>query len=100
MSLNPHGWTPFSALPTMDIQLVRFYRQYMQQVHTLTYPSGKLLLMPYIQDQLYKHFFNGPLKGPPAYQRNVLKRIIMLIEKQIEDAEEDVGLTLLTRFPH
>lgn len=75
----------------MDTQLVRLYRQYMQQVQTLTYPSGKLLLLPYVQDQLYKHFFNGPLKGPPAYQRNVLKRIIAMIERYIEDVDEDVG---------
>lgn len=92
-SLKPHVWEAYASLPTMDPQLVQFYRQYMQQIQTLTIPSGNLLVLPYVQDQLYKHFFNGPLKGPAAYQRKVLKQVISLIERNISDPEQDVGTT-------
>ncbi|KAK5091286.1 hypothetical protein LTR05_001468 [Lithohypha guttulata] len=73
----------------MDTLLIRFHRQYMQQISNLTYPPSKLLLEADVQHQLYKHFFDGPLKGPPAYQRKVLKQIISLIERAILDPEED-----------
>lgn len=88
--LNPHVWLAPDRLPVMDPLLVRFHRQYMQQITNLTYPPSKLLLEPDVQQQLYKHFFDGPLKGPPLYQRKVLKQIIKLIERAISDPEEDV----------
>lgn len=75
----------------MDPLLVRFYRQYMQQIANLTYPPPKLLLEPDVQDQIYKHFFDGPLRGPPAYQRRVLKQIISLIERAIANPDQDVS---------
>lgn len=77
----------------MDPLLVRFYRQYMQQITSLTFPPSKLLLEPDIQDQIYRHFFDGPLKGPAIYQRRVLKQIISLIERVIIDPNEDVKLS-------
>ncbi|KAK4935177.1 hypothetical protein LTR66_015489, partial [Elasticomyces elasticus] len=61
----------------------------MQQLQTLIYPPGKLLLHPDVQDQVYRHFFDGPLRGPPAYQRRVLKKIIELVEQEIKDPDED-----------
>lgn len=95
MGLNPHIWQSPEHLPAMDDpQLVHFYRQYMQQVRSPSYPPAKLLLKPDVQDQLYKHFFDGPLKGPAGYQRRVLKQIISLIERAIVDPSEDVGLAL------
>ena len=75
----------------MDPSLVQVYRQYMQQVSNLTFPPGKYLLDPNVQNQIYKHFFDGPLKGPHMYQRKVLKQIISLIERAIVDPDEDVG---------
>lgn len=92
MSLNPHIWiSPDNLLVMDDPQLVHFHRQYMQQVQNLSFPPAKLLLEPDVQDQLYKHFFDGPLKGPAVYQRKVLKQIISLIERVIDDPDEDVG---------
>lgn len=91
MSLNPHSWTAPEKLPAMDPSLVQFHRQYMQQVQNPTFPPGKYLLDGNVQNQIYKHFFDGPLKGPPAYQRKILKRIISLIESAIVDPDEDVG---------
>lgn len=75
-----------------DSQLVHFYRQYMQQVQNLSLPPAKLLLEPDVQDQVYKYFFDGPLKGPATYQRKVLKQILSLIERVINDPDEHVGL--------
>lgn len=86
MQLNPHGYTAQADLPTMDDpQLVLFHRQYMQQVQNPTHPPAQLLLHEDIQQQIYRHFFDGPLKGPPDYQRRVLKRLIELIERAIPD---------------
>lgn len=99
MSLNPHGWTALEHLPAMDPSLVQFHRQYMQQVQNPTYPPGKYLVDPNVQNQLYKHFFDGPLRGPHMYQRKVLKQIISLIEGAINDADEEVGLSL-NYFPY
>lgn len=86
MTLTPHAWSSPAHLPAMDDpQLILFYRQYLQQIRNLTYPPEKLLLEPDVQNQIYKHFFDGPLKGPPNYQRKVLKKIIDLIERAIPE---------------
>lgn len=97
MGLNPYiSQSPENLLAMDDPQLVRFHRQYMQQIQHPTYPPAKLLLEPDVQNQLYKHFFDGPLKGPATYQRRVLKQIILLIERVIDDPDEDVGTTTST----
>lgn len=75
----------------MDPLLVRFNRQYLQQIQNLTYPQPKLLIHPDIQDQLYKYFFDGPERPPPSYQRKVLKEVIKRIESSICDPDQDVG---------
>lgn len=77
----------------MDPLLVRFYRQYMQQIPNLTFPPPKLLLEPDVQDQVYRHFFDGLPRCPPVYQRRVLKQIIPLIERAMNDSDEDVILS-------
>lgn len=94
LPLRPHIWTAPERLPPMDPLLVHFYRQYMQQVQSLIYPPAQLLIHMDVQEQVYKHFFDGPLKGPPEYQRKTLKRIIDLIEGQIRDPDQDVCLSL------
>lgn len=91
-----------SVLVEMDIAragvepvVVKFYRQYMQQINELNYPPGSLLINPDVQDCLYKYFFDSSqAKFPrpvPRYQVKVLRRIIEEIEKSIVDPEEDVG---------
>lgn len=80
----------------MDPLLVRFYRQYMQQIPNLTYPPSKLLLEPDIQDQVYRHFFNDSPNLHPVYQRRVLKQIISLIERAMHDPDEDVNASLIS----
>lgn len=74
--------------------VVKFYRQYMQQINELSYPPGSLLINPDVQDCLYKYFFDASqakFLPPPRYQGRVLRRIIEEIEKSIVDPEEDVG---------
>lgn len=93
-TLRPHVWTAPEQLPPMDSLLVHFYRQYVQQVQNLIYPPAQLLIHPDVQEQVYRHFFDGPLKGPPEYQRKVLKRVIDLIESQIKDPDQDVCCSL------
>ena len=73
--------------------VVKFYRQYMQQIHELTYPPGYLLVNPDVQDCLYKYFFDASQNRflpPPRYQAKVLRRVIDDIEKSIKDSEEEV----------
>lgn len=85
----------------MDENIVLFYRQYMQQLNDLVYPSPKLLLQPYIQKQIYQHMFNNSraLHLPPiSYQRRVLKAIIEKIESAIHDPDEDVGFPCCNHF--
>lgn len=80
----------------MDPLLVRFYRQYMQQIPNLTFPPSKLLLELDIQDQIYRHFFHDATNSHHVYQRRVLKQIISLIERAMKDPDEDVILS----YPH
>jgi protein-lysine N-methyltransferase EEF2KMT len=73
--------------------VVKFYRQYMQQIHELTYPPGYLLVNPDIQCCLHKYFFDATQNKflpPPRYQARVLRRVIEEIEKSMIDPEEDV----------
>ncbi|KAK4946106.1 hypothetical protein LTR10_014908 [Elasticomyces elasticus] len=72
--------------------LVKFYRQYMQQINDVTYPPGTLLVNQDVQDILYKYFFDASQnKYLPAarYQARILKHIIREIEKSCKDPEED-----------
>ncbi|EXJ61985.1 hypothetical protein A1O7_02417 [Cladophialophora yegresii CBS 114405] len=72
--------------------VVKFYRQYMQQINELSYPPGSLLLAPDIQTCLYKYFFDAnqnKFLPPPRYQTKVLRQIIREIEKSIKDPEEE-----------
>jgi hypothetical protein len=77
-----------------DPAMIRFYRQYMQQIKELNYPPGVLLINPDVQDCLHKYFFDEAvtLYLPPAqYQARVLRRLISNIEKACNDPDEDVG---------
>lgn len=74
--------------------VVKFYRQYMQQINDVTYPSGALLVNPDVQDCLYRYFFDASRNQhlpPPKYQARILKHIISEIEKACKNPEEDVG---------
>lgn len=74
--------------------VVRFYRQYMQQINELNYPPGSLLLCSDVQTCLYKYFFDpsqNKFLPPPRYQTRVLRHVIEEVEKSIKDPEEDVG---------
>ncbi|EXJ83598.1 hypothetical protein A1O1_07221 [Capronia coronata CBS 617.96] len=72
--------------------VVKFYRQYMQQINDVTYPPGHLLVKQDVQDCLYKYFFDVSQNKylPPArYQTRILKRIIQEIEKSCRDPDQD-----------
>ncbi|EXJ87539.1 hypothetical protein A1O3_04499 [Capronia epimyces CBS 606.96] len=72
--------------------VVKFYRQYMQQISDVTYPPGNLLVKQDVQDSLYKYFFDGSQNKflpPPRYQARILKRIIEEIEKSCRDPDQD-----------
>lgn len=74
--------------------VVKFYRQYMQQINDVTYPSGALLVNPDVQDCLYRYFFDASKNQhlpPPKYQARILKHVISEIEKSCKNPEEDVG---------
>jgi hypothetical protein len=74
--------------------VVKFYRQYMQQINDVTYPSGALLVNPDVQECLYRYFFDASRNKylpPPKYQSRILKHIISEIEKACKNPEEDVG---------
>ncbi len=81
------------ARAATEPEVVKFYRQYMQQIDDVTYPPGRLLVKPDVQDCLYKYFFDASQNRflpPPRYQARVLKHIIGEIERSCRD-EEDVG---------
>ncbi|KAJ9616370.1 hypothetical protein H2200_000088 [Cladophialophora chaetospira] len=72
--------------------VVKFYRQYMQQINELSHPPGSLLITPDVQSCLYKYFFDESQNAflpPPRYQVKVLRHIILEIEKSMKDPEED-----------
>lgn len=74
--------------------VVKFYRQYMQQINDVTYPPGVLLVNSDVQDCLHRYFFDASRNShlpPPRYQARILKHIISEIEKACKDPEEDVG---------
>lgn len=77
-----------------EAAVVKFYRQYMQQINDATYPPGPLLVNQDVQDCLYRYFFDAshsPFLPPSRYQAKILKRLIEEIEKSCKDPEEDVG---------
>lgn len=74
--------------------VVKFYRQYMQQISDVTYPPGALLVNPDVQDCLYRYFFDvaqNKFLPPARYQAKILRRLIEEIEKSCKDPEQDVG---------
>ena len=75
----------------MDPQLVKFYRQYIQQFSHLAFPPGELLKQDDIQRSLEQHFFNeaNTANIPPSYQIRTLDRIIQLIESAVRDPEDE-----------
>ena len=78
----------------LESSVVKFYRQYMQQINELNYPPGTLLVNSDVQDCLYKYFFDASRNRflpPPRYQARVLRRLIEDIEKSIKDPDEDAG---------
>ncbi|KEF57093.1 uncharacterized protein A1O9_07283 [Exophiala aquamarina CBS 119918] len=78
--------------------VVKFYRQYMQQINDVTYPSGSLLVNPDVQDCIYRYFFDSSRNKylpPPKYQARILKHIISDIEKACKNPEEDQVSDLL-----
>jgi hypothetical protein len=77
----------------MDIKIVHFYRQYLQQLDEISYPAATVLLEPAIQDEISCSFFdasNGQYLPPVSYQRRVLKEIMNCILSAIQDPNEDV----------
>lgn len=77
----------------MDPSLTQFYRQYLQQVNEPVFPTGKTLLNPYVQEQVYHYMFDPSQTNlpPVRYRRRILKTITERIESAIEDPDEDVG---------
>ncbi|KIY02399.1 uncharacterized protein Z520_02537 [Fonsecaea multimorphosa CBS 102226] len=72
--------------------VIKFYRQYMQQINDVTYPPGVLLVNPDVQDCLYRYFFDSiqnKYLPPPRYQTRILRRLIEEIENSCKDPEED-----------
>ena len=78
----------------VEPSVVKFYRQYMQQISEVNYPPGSLLVKPDVQECLYRYFFDqsqNKFLPSPRYQAKVLRRLIEDIEKSCKDPEEDVG---------
>ncbi|KAH0837639.1 hypothetical protein AYO21_09472 [Fonsecaea monophora] len=72
--------------------VIKFYRQYMQQINDVTYPPGALLVNPDVQDCLYRYFFDASRNKylpPPWYQVRILRRLIEEIENSCKDPEQD-----------
>ena len=76
---------------TMDPQLQRFYRQYIQQFSHLAFPHGELLKQDDIQRSLEQHFFTEANSSNMAvsYQTRTLDKIIQAIEDAVKDPEEE-----------
>ena len=86
------------ARAELEPVVVKFFRQYMQQINDVTYPPGPLLLNQDVQDCLYRYFFDSsrnPFLPPARYQSRILKHVIQEIEKSCKDSDEDVGLLWL-----
>ncbi|EXJ53624.1 uncharacterized protein A1O5_13075 [Cladophialophora psammophila CBS 110553] len=72
--------------------VIKFYRQYMQQINDVTYPPGGLLVNPDVQDCLYRYFFDpgrNKYLPPPRYQSRILRRLIEEIENACKNPEQD-----------
>lgn len=78
-------------ISTMDPQLQRFYRQYIQQFSHLAFPHGELLKQDDIQRSLEQHFFTEANSSNMAvsYQIRTLDKIIQAIEDAVKDPEEE-----------
>ena len=77
----------------MDVKVAHLYRQYLQQLDRLWYPSSGVLLEPSIQNEISYNFFdssNGQHLPPHSYQRRILKEITDQIISAIKDPNEDV----------
>ena len=82
------------ARAELEPVVIKFYRQYMQQINDVAYPPGSLLMNPDVQDCLYRYFFDASRNKflpPPRYQARILKRLIQEIENSCKDPDEDVG---------
>lgn len=78
-------------------------RQYLQLIapERLGFPPPDVLRLPDVQKQIYESMFDDAAinLGPPLrYRLRVLKRLMRAIEDSIQDPEEDVGISLCTRF--
>lgn len=73
-------------------QLDRFCRQYFQVQLDLSYPGEEQLRNDVFQQALYSRLFHKhtQLSPPERYQLRVLKKLTELIEKSIQDWEEEV----------
>jgi hypothetical protein len=81
----------------MDLRIVRFYRQYLQQLDEISYPAATVLLEPVVQDEISHNFCdssNGQHLPHVSYQRRVLKEITNRILSAIQDPNEDVGFSI------
>ena len=82
-------------------QVELFRRQYLQLMNPdqLSMPSITTLRSADIQAQIYQSMFSKDImKHPPSkrYQYRVLKRLVDLLERSIQDPDEDVGLSYRT----
>jgi hypothetical protein len=84
---------------THNPMLERFKRQYLQVVslNGLFWPAKNDLRNIQTQTWLYNNLFNAETTTylpPERYQLRVVKQLLQLIEKSIEDPDEDVGSAL------
>ena len=81
------------AKTEMDTRIVKFYRQYLQQLDHPAYPPADVLIEPAIQEQISSVMFDGTHRAhlpPLSYQRRILKTLTEAIESAIKDPDEDV----------
>lgn len=77
----------------MDFRIVKFYRQYLQQLDHPAFPPPDVLLEPAIQEQISYRMFDDSNRTPLpplSYQRRILKVLTEMIESAVEDPDGDV----------
>ena len=78
----------------MDPSLILLFRQYFQQINGLCYPPSRLLLLPDVQEQIFRHMFDEKSAAdlPPAYyRRKTLKALVDQITNAVQNPDEEVG---------